>query len=190
MISYTKHRKQPPRAGGTLKANAFDQLLRRYRQVVKEKYWLLNETPQKPVQPFQSISPQKYVDDMIPVWVVDDNPDVHILMRLVFNRITPNVTPTFFMDGDELLNQLETASVLPRVILLDLYMKRIDGFDTLRHVRTHAASQHLPVVMLTASLNEHDRQKALSMGADEFVTKPLAFDDTIKVVNRLIDHWL
>lgn len=169
--------------------DSFDHLFRRYYQLVKEKYW--SDQPDK-----QTIDQAMYADlplgcdnHTFPIWVVDDNPDVPILMRMVFNRVAPTITPTFFSDGDELLINLKIAPILPRVILLDLFMKRVNGFDSLHQIRTHPIYQHLPIVMLTSSFNEGDRKKALALGADDFLVKPLVFDHTVSMMSRLIEKW-
>lgn len=171
------------------KTDAFGDLFQRYYQLVKEKYWSGQDKDQSFDQSLSANLPLGADNHTFPVWVVDDNPDMPILMRMVFNRVAPIITPTFFSDGDELLINLKIATVLPRVILLDLFMKRVNGFDSLHQIRTHAIYQHLPVVMLTSSFSEGDRKKALALGADEFLVKPLAFDHTVSMMNRLMEKW-
>ena len=108
---------------------------------------------------------------------------------MVFNRIVPIVSPTFFSDGDEVISLLEATFVRPKVILLDIYLKRVNGFDTLRQIRTHPLYRDLPVVILTSSFSDSYRKKAMALGADEFMTKPTEFDHTVSLIHRLVQKW-
>jgi CheY-like chemotaxis protein len=172
-----------------LKADSFEQVFRRYRGLVQEQYLGLTDG-QADYSSFAS--PPVAVPDQMPnsssLWFVDDNPDVSLIMKRVFGQVNPRIAPAFFSGGDELLSKLNTTPVLPKVILLDLFMTRMNGFETLRRVRTHAP--HLPVIILTSSISEEDRARALALGANEFVTKPLLFDQTLSMVHRLVKKWL
>ena len=61
---------------------------------------------------------------------------------------------------------------LPRLILLDLNMSRMNGFETLKALRNVPAFQRIPVVVLTTSNRSEDKQKPLELGADAFLSKP------------------
>lgn len=169
-----------------LKNDSFNRLFRRYNQLVRGKYWLAEDTPDPLATKTLPFLHNQYT---FPIWIVDDNPDLPVLMKMVFNRVTPTVSATFLQNGNELVTNLKKADVLPRVILLDLFMEPMNGFDTLSTIRTHAIYKHLPIVIYTGSVNENDRQKAIALGADEFLTKPFSFNQTIATINRLVERW-
>jgi DNA-binding response OmpR family regulator len=83
--------------------------------------------------------------------------------------------------GREALEQIESAC--PNVMLLDVIMPGIDGFEVLRRLRTFS---ELPVIVLSA--RPENAQKALSLGANDFMAKPLDFDDMMRRIERLLDH--
>jgi CheY-like chemotaxis protein len=184
LVSSTRKKNDP--TDERLKNDSFNKLFRRYNQLVRNKYWLTEPTPDQLATPAQPLLCNQYT---FPIWIVDDNPDIPILMKMVFNRINPTVTATFLRDGNELIDTLKKATVLPRVILLDLFMEPMNGFDILSKIRTHAIYKHLPVVMYTGSINENDRQKAMALGADEFLSKPYTFNQTITAINHLVERW-
>ncbi|GAB3936095.1 hypothetical protein GCM10028804_55980 [Larkinella terrae] len=94
------------------------------------------------------------------------------------------------MNGEELLTALETARVLPSLVLLDINMPIMDGLEALKIVRSNTQFNTLPIVIWTTSSHEVDRNRAFALGANGFITKP----DTIQEYNRLVldlrRNWL
>jgi CheY-like chemotaxis protein len=125
-----------------------------------------------------------------PLWLVDDETDNHLIMGLALRSSNPSVVPTFFKDGDELLQSLRQAPRLPKVVLLDLYMRRLDGFRVLRLLRNQPAYKDIPVIILTASDNEQDREKAMLLGATDYRTKPTSLENTRGLLNWVTTRWL
>lgn len=81
---------------------------------------------------------------------------------------------------------LDRASYLePDVMILDVMLPNVSGFDVLRGVRAHTALHATPVMMLTAKGQERDREQALTLGADVFVTKPFSNADLVAEARRL-----
>ena len=83
--------------------------------------------------------------------------------------------------GKEALDVISSAC--PDVMLLDVVMPGMDGFEVLEKLRT---SSELPVIVFSA--RPENAQKALSLGANDFLAKPLDVDDMIKRIEQLLDH--
>ncbi len=73
-------------------------------------------------------------------------------------------------DGEEALNSIRKEH--PDLILLDLLMPKVDGFEVLKEVKGNNDTKNIPVIVLTAKAEEEDRQRAMDLGADSYMTKP------------------
>ncbi len=73
-------------------------------------------------------------------------------------------------DGEEALNSVKRAH--PDMILLDLLMPKVDGFEVLKVLKGNEETSKIPIVVLTAKAEETDRQRAMELGADNYMTKP------------------
>lgn len=85
--------------------------------------------------------------------------------------------------GTECLSLLHR--VLPTVVLLDIEMPTLDGFETCRQIRTIPNGRHVPIVFLTARKTSEDVKKCLDVGGNDFIIKPF---DIAKLLER-ITHW-
>jgi len=79
---------------------------------------------------------------------------------------------------------------LPDIILLDLKLPGIDGFEVLRQVKAEPVLKRLPVVILTSSKEEGDRALGYDMGANSYLVKPVSFEGFLQVVQTVGDYWL
>ena len=94
-------------------------------------------------------------------------------------------------DGVEALAYLHDGhQELPRVVLLDLKLPKIDGFEVLRRIREHPRTRLLPVVVMTSSKQETDRLSCYRCGANSFVTKPIGFDQFREAVRQMGLYWV
>jgi two-component system response regulator len=135
----------------------------------------------------------------IEILLVDDSQDdvaltLHALRRE--NLASGNVTVA--RDGEEALEYLfcrgafakRCSEDLPRLILLDLKLPKVDGIEVLRKIKRDPLTNTIPVVILTSSKEERDLLDAQNLGANSYIQKPMDFDqfrDTIKQVGR---YWL
>jgi CheY-like chemotaxis protein len=78
----------------------------------------------------------------------------------------------------------------PSLVLLDLAMPQMDGWGLLSHIREVARWKHLPVVVLTGSVDLRNAKRAYAEGADAFVVKPLSLKDYVDEARLIAEKWL
>jgi CheY-like chemotaxis protein len=132
------------------------------------------------------------------ILLVEDNPkDEALTMRaLRKHQIDGNVVVA--RDGVEALDYLlgpagdagRRAGPLPQLILLDLKLPRIDGFEVLRRIRAAEQTRLLPVVILTSSAEERDILEGYRLGTNSYVRKPVDFIEFTEAVRQLGLYWL
>ena len=88
------------------------------------------------------------------------------------------------MDGPSALEAV--ASTKPDLVLLDIMLPGIDGYEVCRQIKANEATRHIPVVMLTAKDSNEDRVKGEQTGADGYITKPFRSAMVIETIRRLL----
>ncbi len=117
------------------------------------------------------------------VLIVDDEPNIVISLEFLMRHEGYEVEVA--SDGEEALELL--ASFQPDLVLLDVMMPKLSGFDVLQRIRNDAELPNPVVVMLTARGREAEAEKGKALGADEYVTKPFATRDLVAVVHRALE---
>lgn len=79
---------------------------------------------------------------------------------------------------------------LPDIILLDLKMPGVDGFEVLRQIKSQPLLKRVPVIILTSSREEGDRALSYDNGANSYLVKPVAFAGLLEIVQKIDDYWL
>jgi len=79
---------------------------------------------------------------------------------------------------------------VPRLVLLDLKLPKIDGLEVLRQIREHELTRVLPVVVLTSSREEPDIARAYALGANSYLVKPVGFEPFVKAVSDAGAYWM
>lgn len=124
------------------------------------------------------------------IYIAEDDEDDQFLLRTAFASASKACELVFFTNGEQLLNQLQETGPRPALVLLDLNMPVMDGFQTLQYLRQQDAYRTLPVVVLTTSSQRDDVMRAYSLGANSFITKPNQYVDLVKTVQHLQQFWL
>jgi chemosensory pili system protein ChpA (sensor histidine kinase/response regulator) len=120
------------------------------------------------------------------VMVVDDSPSVRrVVTSLLANAGWKTVQAKDGLDAFETLPQL---AALPDVILLDIEMPRMDGYEFLSTLRKQESYAHVPVAILTSRAGQKHREKAFELGADEYIVKPYRDEALIELLLRLARH--
>lgn len=78
------------------------------------------------------------------------------------------------------------VSMKPDLVLLDIMLPEIDGFEVCRRIKADAATQHIPVIMLTAKKSREDMARGEQVGADWYITKPFKSAMVIETIQRFI----
>jgi len=129
----------------------------------------------------------------VSILLVEDNPhDVEITERAMAKARIKNKLRVA-RDGQEAIDLLtaETDPTrLPGLILLDLNLPKLCGHDVLKALRAHPVLQRIPVIALTASNRKEDVTRAYDLGVNTFITKPVEFEDFLKVIISLKEYWL
>lgn len=136
-------------------------------------------------------------DSIVDILLVEDNPnDAELAIRALNNNNLANRIQ-WVKDGEEALDYIfyrgdysSRRRKLPRVVLLDLRLPKLDGIEVLTAIRNHEETKNLPVVVLTSSKEERDLVETYKLGVNSFVAKPVAFDDFVKTVAELGLYWV
>jgi len=116
------------------------------------------------------------------VLIAEDEP--HLVESLTFILSREGYEVTTALDGEAALQELWTSP--PDLMILDVMLPKVNGFDILKKIRAHGRLESLPVMILTAKGQSHDRETAEDIGADLFLTKPFSNKDVVAAVRRLI----
>lgn len=120
------------------------------------------------------------------IYLVDDDEDDRLLLRRAFHQHPSPCVLEEFEDGQHVIDHLgrTTTGEFPNLMLLDLNMPRMNGFDTLKALREHQKWKAIPVAILTTSDDPSDRQRSRELGADAYMVKPPNYAHLRDVINR------
>ncbi|HYG34192.1 MAG TPA: response regulator [Clostridia bacterium] len=132
------------------------------------------------------------------VLYVEDEENDLLLMQMAFRKVGLDQALKAVGDGREAMDYLSgrgaysdrTQHPLPQVILLDLNLPVISGFEVLGWLRRCPGLQDLPVVVFTSSSRAEDKQKAQELGANDYLEKPTSFHHFGQVVEGVRQKWL
>jgi two-component system response regulator len=132
------------------------------------------------------------------ILLVEDNPDDEALTLRALRRNNADIVVEIARDGAEALHylhgdggdQLRWPKPLPKVVLLDLKLPRVDGLEVLRQIREHAHTRTLPVVVLTSSDEDRDLIESYRLGCNSYVCKPVDYDEFLEAARQLGLFWL
>jgi len=148
---------------------------------------------------FRGVGPKLRVplSERAVVLLVEDRKDDVFLVRRAFKQAGISNPVHVAPDGQEAIDYLaghgkysdRSACPLPDLVLLDLKLPRLNGFEVLRWIRQRPAFRELKVVVLTSSQDIRDINLAYRLGANSFLVKPMDFTDYIALAGLLADNW-
>ena len=131
------------------------------------------------------------------ILLVEDNPDDELVMLRALAKNGMAGELVVARDGVEALDYLfspgragQPGDAMPCLILLDLKLPRLNGFEVLERVRADERTRLLPVVILTSSRERRDVLEGYGLGANSYVRKPVDFERFLEVVRQLKLYWL
>lgn len=136
---------------------------------------------------------------MTDVVLVDDNSNDADLALRVVRKTASNSSTVLLEDGEraiEYFRQLMESQTddigpnLPKLLLLDLKLPKLDGLEVLRFLRSHAVFNTMPIVVLSSSREISDVRKAYELGVNSFAVKPVQFDQYLTRISALVSYWL
>ena len=143
----------------------------------------------KPIEPLRLVSSvNRILHGPGKVLVVDDDRDTRDLLQAALEQRGFSVVLTSSGKRAVVLARQET----PDLILLDLKLPGMDGYEVLRRLKSSDETANIPVIVITGSLTEGElkRQKILSLGAARFMTKPFAVDELLTEIGDLVSSYL
>ena len=124
------------------------------------------------------------------ILLVEDNAYDEALTLRAFRKSGLESYVVVARDGLEALERLFGGVPLPCLVLLDLQLPRLDGFEVLRRLRARPATRLVPVVILSSSLEREDLATSYALGANSYIRKPVDFAEFIVTAEQLGQYWL
>lgn len=124
---------------------------------------------------------------------IEDNATDIALMTRVFDKRIPDYSIKHISDGEAAVDFIESDAFnkqSPRLILLDIKVPKLDGLEVLRHFRKYKEYKKIPVVMMSSSDLNDDKEKAYLLGANSFIAKPKTFLELCETLPALINNWI
>ncbi|MCC4213261.1 response regulator [Leeuwenhoekiella parthenopeia] len=124
--------------------------------------------------------------------VEDDENDI-TLMKRIFQKQMPDYFIKYISDGEEALQYLRSTKFkeeLPRLILLDIKIPKVNGLELLKNIRLIEEYKSIPVVMLSSSDREDEIQLSYHLGANSYIEKPKTFTDLSRTLPAMMDYWI
>ncbi len=138
------------------------------------------------------------MENEIEILLVEDNPnDAEMTLRaLKKNHMANRII--HLKDGAEALDFIygkgmfegRCINAVPKVILLDLKMPKVDGMEVLRNLKSNELTKAIPIVILTSSKEDPDIKTCYELGVNSYIVKPVGFENFLKAISELGFYWL
>jgi chemotaxis family two-component system response regulator Rcp1 len=130
------------------------------------------------------------------ILIVEDSIQDFELIEIALKENNYQGNLKWFKDGDEVLNYLASEDFYQEskknnfLVILDINMPRVNGFEVLEKIKSEESWKLLPCILLTTSNADEDVQKAYSLGANSFITKPFDLDSMLSLFESIKSYWL
>lgn len=128
--------------------------------------------------------------EVLKILLIDDDPADRLLAEEAFSEHASRVTVTTCEDGPQALAALQgRPEDLPDVVILDLNMPVMTGFDVIREIRATPGLRHLPVVILSTSDSRADVARAYDLLASSYMVKSQSFPGFVQQIDHFVRYW-
>ncbi len=125
------------------------------------------------------------------ILLADDDPEDRLIISDSFLEIGQPDCIIFVENGEqvlEYLHNLGNSGLLPQLIVLDLNMPRMNGTETLRALKKHTDFHTIQVIIFSTSVNEKEKKECMDLGAIDYVTKPVKYQESIAIANHFFAY--
>jgi CheY-like chemotaxis protein len=141
------------------------------------------------------MEPTQQLDQPVEVLLAEDSKTQARLMKSILDREPRLNLLAIVEDGVEAMNYLRREgryenAKQPGLVLLDIDMPRMNGFEVLNEMKADPQLRKIPVIMLTSSTDDHDVVKSYEDGANTYIAKPLQPKDLSSIFRRFTDYWI
>jgi two-component system, response regulator len=134
----------------------------------------------------------------VEILLVEDNPDdldmtlralrkANLANRIQIARDGTEALEFIFCEGPHAARKIES---IPKLILLDLKLPKVDGFEVLKRLKNDPRTRSIPVVILTSSKEQRDVVESYNLGVNSYIVKPVNFESFAAAVQKLGMYWL
>ena len=120
------------------------------------------------------------------ILVVDD--EIYIVHILDFSLGMEGYEVVTALDGEQALEKVKTEK--PDLIVLDIMMPKLDGYEVCKNIKSSASTQHIPVILLSAKGRNVDQKLGFDVGADDYITKPFSPRKLVERINQLLGQTI
>jgi CheY-like chemotaxis protein len=124
------------------------------------------------------------------IFIVDEGPIDAELTRIALEEMGREINICSATDGKSALAMLRHGLELPAILLLGIKMRGMSGIEVLREIRADDRLRELPVVVVTSSALESDREESIAAGASDYIQKSLSFNQFSKDLDCIVHRWL
>ena len=124
-------------------------------------------------------------EQTITCFLIDDDPDEKIILQLALEELSGNFEIVTAMDGMAALKKLKRFTFEPDFIFLDINMPRMNGRMCLMELKKLEQLNDIPVIIYTTSSDKKEKQEMLTLGATDYITKPVTEADLVRELSRV-----
>ncbi len=124
------------------------------------------------------------------VLLVEDSPDHAFLIKRAISAAIQDLKIQWAKDGEEAVEFIIKRGLKPDLILLDIKMPRMNGFEVLKVLKGNKKTKYIPIVILSTSANKKDVSRAYSLGTNCYITKPVEIADFQSKLKSIPLYWL
>jgi two-component system response regulator len=135
-------------------------------------------------------------NNQVQILMADDDADDRILMKEALAESSFSNTLSFVVDGEDLLYYLSnkgkyesSPQAKPGLILLDLNMPKVSGFEALHEIRSTPHLKRIPIIVLTTSRSDEDIKRSYDLGVNSFISKPAKYKELVEVAQQIGNYW-